>query len=353
LNLKEEDSKIYNIIWQRALASLMSPAVILNTIAEVDIKSYKFRSTVNKVIFQGFLKITGEKILEEFQENFFEGQEVFLNELVSVQHFTEPPPRYSEATLVKTLEELGVGRPSTYASIIGTIIARKYVVIESRYLVPTDMGRVVNSLLVKHFPNIVDYKFTAKMEDDLDKVALGSQNWVELMKNFYFPFDKDIEKKEKSISRSDYTVLGKSEEKCSECGKKMVVKLGRFGKFLSCSSFPKCKGMKPLDQNTGKQRIEIDLDEYENAPKTLDNRDFLLKKGRFGYFWAHPDYPKIKEIKSLEYKKEILIEKFGDPPKTKDNREFVLKKGRFGYFWAHPDYPEIKEIVKIAKKKEK
>lgn len=352
LGLAGEEATIYNLIWSKALSSLMAPAEMENVSVYIKIDNILFKANGKRVLFDGYLKVMKERISEVLLPDLKSGEELYLNQLDGVQHFTQPPARYSEATLIKKLEELGIGRPSTYASIISTLLARKYAEPEGRYLKPTDTGKVVNDLLVKYFNSIVDYGFTAGMEDNLDKVAEGKLDWVKMLGEFYFPFEKKVATEDKNIPRSEFTELGKSDEKCPECGKPMIIKLGRFGKFLSCTGYPKCKGMLPLGEDGVKAAEAIDYSKYEPAPKTEDGKEYIIKASRFGSFWAHPDYPKVKDSKPLMPKRETLLEQYGNIPQTDDKRDFLLKKGKFGFFWAHPDYPKVKEIINIKKKKD-
>ena len=356
LKLDDDLKKIYDLIWQRTMASQMSNAELESNTLVIEVKgkkTYEFRTSGKKILFDGFLRVYPEKLNEKILPSLKEGEELYLNTLQSSQHFTQPPARYSEATLIKKLEELGIGRPSTYASIISTIIQRKYVINENRYLIPTDTGIVVNSLLEKYFEEIVDYGFTAGMENKLDNIAEGKLDWIKMLKDFYFPFEKKVIKNDKSITRDEFTQLGDSDKECPECGGKMIIKLGRYGKFLSCKDYPKCKGMLSVeDENASPEDLaKEDLSNYELPPKTEDGREYLIKKGRFGKFWAHPDYPKVKDAQPLTLRKEALIEIYGNIPETKDGRSYLLKKGRFGEFWAHPDYPDTKDIIRIPKKK--
>jgi DNA topoisomerase-1 len=349
LGLSGDEATIYSLIWSKALSSLMASAELENISMYIDIDKNQFKANGKRLLFDGYLKVMKERVSEVLLPELKAGQELFLNQLDGIQHFTQPPARFSEAMLIKKLEELGIGRPSTYASIISTLLTRKYVESISRYLKPTDTGKVVNDLLVKYFNSIVDYKFTAGMEDDLDKVADGKLDWIKMLGDFYFPFEKEVKKQDKEIPRSEFTELGKSDEKCPECGKDMIIKLGRYGKFLSCTDYPKCKGMKPLLEEGQESAETLDYDKYEPAPKTEDGREYLIKASRFGSFWAHPDYPKVKDSKPLMPKRETLLEMYGTIPQTDDKRDFLLKKGKFGFFWAHPDYPKVKEIINIKK----
>ncbi len=357
LGLKGDEAKLYALIRKRTLASQMQPAIVENNKIVVNVKNYTFQATGQRVLFDGYLKVYPEKISENILPELKQNDVLNLGLLEGTQHFTQPPARYSEASLIKTLESLGIGRPSTYAPTIHTILVRKYVEKEGKYFKPTDTGRVVNNLLAKHFQNIVDVNFTADMEDDLDKVANGEADWVKMLSEFYRPFEKKLNEKQEAIKKEDFTVLAKSKVKCPECGKPMIVKLGRYGRFLSCSDFPDCKGMLGLDEEGN---VEKDPEEkikdpefiktYLPAPQTEDGRSYLLKKGRYGQFWAHPDYPKVKDAQPLELRPEKVVELYGEPPVTKDKRQFLLRNGKFGPFWAHPDYPEVKEIISIKKK---
>jgi len=232
------------------MACQMNPAVFDSTSINIQADKYEFKSNGNILKFDGFLRIyqikTQDVLLPEIKEN----EILDLEKLIPSQHFTKPPAPYSEATLVKALEENGIGRPSTYAPTLDTIQRRNYVVKKLRYLYPTDIGIVVNDLLVKHFPNIVDINFTAKMEEDLDKIAQGKEKWVKIIKEFYIPFAKNIKDKEKEIDKKELTEEPSSEI-CDKCGKPMIIKIGRYGKFLACSGFPKCKNTKPIQNPSG------------------------------------------------------------------------------------------------------
>jgi DNA topoisomerase-1 len=357
-HLKGDEARLYELIWRRAVASQMASAQLEQQKVIVDANDkYEFTATGRRVLFAGFLKVYADNTKDQILPELKKAQVLYAEQILGWQHFTQPPARFSEATLVKELESLGIGRPSTYAPIIQTILQRGYVEKLGRYFKPTDIGFVVTDLLSKHFPNIVDTHFTAGMEDELDDVAEGKQNWVQMLRKFYDPFAKSLNLKDKEIAKEDFTVLGESDEKCPECGSKMVIKLSKFGKFLSCSRFPECKGMKALELEPGEegdvanQATQVNLDDYQPAPKTDDGRDYILKKGRFGNFWAHPDYPQVKDAKPLELKPEKLAEKYGQPPQTDDGRPYLLRRGRFGFFWAHPDYPKVKDIVPIKQAK--
>lgn len=332
LKLDGDQERVYDLIRSRALSSQMTPARLLNTVISIEIDRYIFTANGKVVQFPGYLRVSREKSEDTILPDIKEGQELFLEALRAIQHFTEPPARYSEATLIKKMEELGIGRPSTYASIISTILARKYVETEGRYLKPTDMGGLVNKLLTNYFSNVVDYGFTAEMEDNLDKIAEGKLDWVKMLKDFYFPFEKEIVTQEKNINRSEFTELGKSEEKCPKCGSPMVVKISRYGKFLSCSKYPECDGMLGMEKE---EALSLDENKYELGPKTDDGRDYVLKNSKYGKFWAHPDYPKVKDTKPLLLKEKCPL----------SGHSLVERKGKWGKtFIGCSNYPDCKFI---------
>jgi len=256
--LTPEQYKLYGLIWKRFLASQMAPAVLDTTSVDIVAGEYILRATGSVVKFAGFMSVylegkddpsTGSGTEDEDAENILPeltiGEKLKLEEIIPLQHFTQPPPRYTEATLVKYLEEKGIGRPSTYAPIISTIQTRNYVINDRKKLTPTDLGKAVNKQLEKHFPGIIDEIFTATIEGELDLVAEGQKLWTDVLKEFYFPFETDLKRAEvemESIKVPDRV----SDEKCEVCGKVMLIKVGRFGEFLACSGFPECKTTKSI-----------------------------------------------------------------------------------------------------------
>lgn len=249
LQLTPQQAKLYKLIWQRFIASQMSPAVFDATSVDVQAKEYMFHTTGQMLKFDGFLKVYPMKF-EETDLPTLEKEEILdLKELLSEQHFTQPPPRYNEASLIKALEGYGIGRPSTYAPILSTIQDRNYVEKDDqRRLLPTEIGIAVNDLLVEHFPKIVDVDFTAAMEEDLDKIAEGKKEWQPMMKEFYGPFAENLEKKEKEVEKKTIAAE-ETDQKCPECGKNLLIRLGRYGKFYACSGFPECKYTASLEEN--------------------------------------------------------------------------------------------------------
>ena len=243
--LEPEQYKLYELIWNRFVSSQMTPAVFKNRKIEITAGDFQFGVSGSNIVFDGFLKLYRDEEEEESIVDFSQYHEQDALNLIEVkptQHFTKPPPRFSDASLVKALEEQGIGRPSTYASIIQTLVFRNYVLRQKGYFNATELGIKVSDLLVEFFPGIMDVRFTAEMEEDLDEVEEGKVEYAELLKNFYEPFIKELEFAGDNMKRTQNFV----EEKCPECDRQMVVKWGRRGKFLSCSGFPKCKFAKPI-----------------------------------------------------------------------------------------------------------
>jgi len=251
--LDARQAKLYDLIWRRFIACQMTSAVFDATTVDIAAKNYIFRATGSVIKFDGFLRVYLIKLQETLLPSLSKEEILELIKLLPEQHFTQPPPRYSEATLVKALEEQGIGRPSTYAPIISTVQGRNYVEKnEQRKFQPTEIGCLVNDLLVENFPRIVDIQFTARMEEDLDKIAAGQENWVPVIRNFYQPFQANLLKKYQEVEKKKI-IEEKTEKKCPECGHSLVIRLGRFGKFYACSGFPKCRYTEPMLKSTGVQ----------------------------------------------------------------------------------------------------
>jgi DNA topoisomerase-1 len=252
---EKSEEKIYDLIWRRFIATQMAQARINSTKVEIEaIKeknvNYSFLAEGKTIEFEGFMKVYPLSIKEKILPDLKEKEPLKLKKITPYQHFTKPPSRYSEATLVKTLEKYGIGRPSTYAPIISTIQERGYVEKdENKKLKPTEIGIIVNDLLTTHFPEIVDIQFTAKMEKELDEIAIGKISWQKPLKEFYFPFEKELKIKEKEVKK--WNLNKETNEICPECGAPLLLKWGKFGRFYACSNFPKCNYTKPLFESTG------------------------------------------------------------------------------------------------------
>jgi len=245
---KAQAGKLYDLIWRRFIACQMAQAIFDSTTVDILAKNHTFRATGQVLKFDGFLKVYPLKF-EENELPPLEMDEVLdLIKLIPSQHFTQPKPRYSEATLIKELEKNGIGRPSTYAPIISVIQERNYIEKnEQKRFRPTEIGIVVNDLLVNHFPKIVDIKFTAEMEEDLDEIAQGQKKWVKVMREFYITFEENLKKKYQEVSKKN--LVEKTEKICPKCGAPLLIRLGKFGRFYACSKFPKCKYTESLEEN--------------------------------------------------------------------------------------------------------
>ncbi|SDC11780.1 DNA topoisomerase-1 [Melghirimyces thermohalophilus] len=254
--LSRDQFRLYKLIWERFVASQMAPAVLDAISADIRVGEAIFRATGSKVKFPGFMKVyiegndDGKKEEAKFLPPLEEGQKLKKKSLDPKQHFTQPPPRYTEARLVKTLEEKGIGRPSTYAPILDTIQKRGYVVLEDRRFVPSELGEIVISLMEEFFPEILDVEFTVSMEEQLDHIEEGKVDWVQILERFYEQFKKRLEVAEEEMKEVEIKDEV-SDEVCEKCGSPMVYKFGRYGKFLACSAFPDCRNTKPILKSTG------------------------------------------------------------------------------------------------------
>ncbi len=304
--LSPEQHKLYELIWKRTIACQMAHAV-LNLVA-VDLTcgdgKHVFRATGSSIAKPGFMTVYLEgkddskesDDKESFLPAMEEGRPVKLNDIIAAQHFTEPPPRYGEASLVKALEEHGIGRPSTYATIISTLQNREYVTLETKRFYPTDVGRIVNKFLTEHFTKYVDYDFTANLEDELDAVSRGEQEWIPLMGKFWQPFNLLIHEKEEQVQRKDVTQEA-IDEKCPQCGSPLSIRLGRNGRFIGCTHYPECSYTRNLNDDKAASA----------EPETVEGRvcpscasPLVIKAGKYGKFIGCSGYPKCTHIEPLE-----------------------------------------------------
>jgi DNA topoisomerase-1 len=355
--LGPDELKLYRLIWQRFVASQMTPAVFDQTTIDIRAGRFTFRATGSVQKFDGFLKVYQEGRDEKPQEDeesdedknlprVTEGETLTLNSMTPNQHFTEPPPRYSEATLVKALEEKGIGRPSTYAAIMTTIQDREYVEkVEGRFH-PTPLGMTVNDLLVASFDDIFNTAYTARMEEELDEIEEGKLNWRAALHEFYGKFAVDLEKAAETIKNTKKMAIP-TDEICEKCGSGMVIKFGRFGQFLACENYPECKNTREVasKQSAVSSQQTADGSEAEAEaipPCELCGREMSLKKGRFGSFYGCTGYPECKNIRK--------IAKGDQPPPPppellnetcpKDGAQLVKRHGRFGEFISCSNYPK-------------
>jgi DNA topoisomerase-1 len=300
--LSPDQLKLYALIWRRTVASQMAQAVIDSVSVDIVAKdTYLFRANGSRVKFPGFTQVYIEGKDEEGEEKegmlppLIQGERLSLQELKPEQHFTQPPPRYTEATLVKTLEEYGIGRPSTYAMIVEILQMRKYVKLIDKRFFPEDTGMTVNELLVNHFPRYVDYQFTAGMEEKLDEIARGEIEWKPVVREFWEPFITLIKEKEEEVKKGD-VVNEKTDEVCPQCGKPLVIKLGRYGRFYACSGFPECRYVRRLNgQKDEEQKNQVFSEERcEKCGSPM-----LIREGRYGKFLACSGYPRCRNIRSI------------------------------------------------------
>jgi DNA topoisomerase-1 len=338
--LSADQFKLYDLVWKRTVACQMAEALLDQTSVDVGVgKGFRFRAAGTVIRFPGFMKLYIEGRDDENEEKegmlppLAEGELLALRELIPEQHFTQPPPRYTEATLVKTLEEYGIGRPSTYASIMNTLIERKYARLDKKRFFPEDVGMVVSDLLVNHFTRYVDYNFTASLEEELDSVSRGEKQWKPLLHDFWGPFSALLKQKESEVSKSDLTTEATSEI-CPECGKPLVVKLGKFGKFFACSGYPECKHIRKMEKEKGEAAEPVYSEEKCDKCGSL----MLIKDGRYGKYLACSAYPGCKNIQPLVKPKGTGVA----CPDCKEG-ELTEKKSRYGkMFYSCNRYPACK-----------
>jgi DNA topoisomerase I len=344
--LSADELKLYRLIWQRALASQMAPKDLETTTAEMAAGDYQLRASATRTVFDGFAAVyteaTDEDAAAAAEEaerrlpKLVDGESLDIRQVTPSQHFTQPPPRFTEASLIKALEEHGIGRPSTYAATISTIVDRGYVTVVERRLRPEPVGEVVTDLLVEHFGAFVDVEFTARMEEELDEVARGEREWVPLLRDFYGPFSALVAEKRTELRRSDFTTE-ETDEICSE-GHPMVIRLGRNGRFLACSLYPEHKETRPLP---GEEQEMPAVEGVGDTCPECKEGTLTAKRGRFGFFAGCSRYPDCK-----------YIHKTGPPPPEQLPFEVACVKCGEGHlaarrarrtgnvFWGCSRYPK-------------
>src|SRR5215467_3661105 len=352
--LEKDELALYRLIWQRFVASQMMPAVFDQTTIDISAgEKYTFRATGSVIKFDGFLAVYEEGKDEKDEDDderaaklpkVEKGEELKLNSLTPNQHFTEPPPRYTEATLVKALEEKGIGRPSTYASIMSVIQDREYVTRKEGRFYPTELGMIVNDLLVGSFDDLFNVQYTAHMEEELDEVEEGKMVWTDTLAEFYEKFASDLEAAKqhmKDIKRQEIL----TDERCENCGSRMAIKFGRYGQFLACTNYPECKTTRDIPKvhdDASEETAEAAAEEEcENC-----GRPMVLKRGRFGQFLACTGYPECKTTRKIQKggriaAPDVVLEEVC--PKCGKNN-LVIKQGRFGPFTACSNYPACKYV---------
>jgi len=376
--LGRDEFRLYTLIWNRFVASQMASAVFATTRADIEAGEYSFRATGSVLKFQGWLAVYHEGKDEDAGSRdddaaddsedrrlptLSEGQELKPDSLLPKQHFTQPPPRFSEATLVKELEENGIGRPSTYASILSTIQNRDYVQKEAKRFNPTELGLLVNDLMVDSFGDIFQVGYTARMEGELDRIEEGEIDWIDALREFKVKFDKDL-----AVARENMRDVKReaipTDQICDKCGKPMVLKWGRFGQFVACSGYPDCKNTREVNGNvetdTGDRAslasaakvakvsaepnpIEANADPCEKCGKSM-----VLRRGKFGQFLACSGYPDCKTTRKITVSKdgktEVRADVMLDETCPRCKSRLALKQGRFGEFTACSDYPNCRYV---------
>ena len=297
-HLSRDQFRLYQLIWNRFVASQMAPALFDQTRVKITAGEYVFQATGTVMKFPGFTAVYVESRDEEEEKAaalppLSKGDKLELKSLVPQQHFTQPPPRYTEATLVKELEENGIGRPSTYAAILSTIQEREYVVKEGSQLKPTDLGFLVTDMLVESFPEILDVEFTAHMEEELDLIEEGKVPWLGVMREFYGPFKASLERA-RTTMRNVKAEEEPTDIECDKCGRKMVIKWGRKGRFLACPAYPECKNTKDFTIDDDGRVVVVEREEEVRGQCPQCGKPMVLKSGRFGRFLACSDYPRCK-----------------------------------------------------------
>lgn len=363
--LSPEELKLYRLIWQRFVASQMMPALFDQTTIDIEAGRFTFRASGSVQTFDGFLKVYQEGRDEKRDEDededeknlplVKEGEQLKLNELSSNQKFTEPPPRFTEATLVKTLEEKGIGRPSTYAAIMTTILDREYVEkFEGRFH-PTALGTTVNDLLIASFDDLFNETYTARMEEELDEIEEGKLKWTDALKEFYEKFANDLKTAEKQMREAKQLAIP-TDEICENCSSPMVIKLGRFGQFLACTNYPECKttrevksresGVKSQENGEQSQTPDSGLQTPDSVePCEICGKEMALKRGRFGQFYGCTGYPECKNIRKIS--KSGAVAQAPIPLDEKcpvDGANLVKRFGRYGEFISCSNYPKCDYI---------
>jgi len=329
--LSADELKLYRLIYNRFMASQMTEAVLESQSIIFASEDTKFKASGKKLIFDGFYKVTGYSEKDKLLPNLKPDQEVSLDDIKATQHFTEPPARYNEASLIKKLESLGIGRPSTYAPTITILQTRKYIEIEKKRIHPTEIAFTVIELLEKYFPEIVDSNFTANMEELLDSVAEGKANWQQILKDFYTPFMQKIADGKKNIKSQKVAIP--TGEMCPKCGSELLLRKGRYGEFIACSNYPKCRYTKNTDGT--------EAPEPEMTDQKCDKcgSPMVIKDSRRGKFLACSAYPKCKNAKPLNPPKELSV------PCPECGGKLLEKQGRRGVFFGCENYPKCKFIA--------
>ena len=346
----ERQVRLYRLIWNRFMASQMADQQLRITAIDVSAGPYTLRGRGIHVAFPGFTAVYPTREKEAVVPALDAGQWLDMLSLAADQRFTEPPPRYSEASLVRELEQNGIGRPSTYAAIIGTIQDRGYVYLEEKRFHPTDLGFAVTDQLVAHFPDIINVEFTAGMESKLDEIEEGQADWVQTLREFYGPFNESLEKAE--VAMDKVTVKPQETDiKCELCGKPMLLRVGRRGPFLACSGYPECKHTQPAPGSAEAEQPKKAPPEPTDQVCEKCGSPMVIRSGRRGRFLACSAYPKCKNARPLPEEEAKSAALAGGEKCDLCGKPMAVRRGRFGPFLGCTGYPECKGIKKIPKDK--
>jgi DNA topoisomerase-1 len=345
--LTTDQYKLYELIWKRTVACQMIAATLDTVAVYLSCGSGNtFRANGSTIADPGFMVVYQEGMDESRKEDgdtgippsLREGEQVKLVAIRTEQHFTEPPLRYTEASLVKALEEFGIGRPSTYANIIATLQQRKYALLQKRCFVPTDVGRIVNRFLTQHFSRYVDYDFTARMEDELDAISRGERDWIPVMRAFWEPFKSLVDETEENVSRRE-VISESTDESCPKCGKPLLIRLGKRGRFIGCSGYPGCDYTRSLESEANKESSNPEIIADRLCPKC--NSALLIRNGRYGQFIGCSHYPECNYLEPLHKPKNT-----GVSCPACGNGTLIQRKSRQGrLFYSCSSYPDCKYAV--------
>ncbi|MCH8285432.1 type I DNA topoisomerase [candidate division KSB1 bacterium] len=347
--LTGDQLKLYTIIWNRTLASQMNPSVSNQTSVFINAGQNEFQAIGTELVFSGFLKVwqgagnndnDNEDDITKIPPGLEERMILDLENSDLKQHFTKPPPRFSDSSLVKELEQLGIGRPSTYALIVSTLSSRKYVVKEKKKLIPTELGQMVKKIVYKGFPDTFDVNFTARMETELDQIASGKKNYFEVIEGFYKPFQENLDRVFSNIKSFKQEISEKAGFDCDLCGNDMIIKWGKNGKFYACSAFPDCKNTRQIETQEKQPEEKADF-KCEKC-----GSDMIVRAGRYGDFYGCSNYPECKNIVKKDGKQKTPPEKAGFQCE-KCGKDMVVRTGKRGKFYACSGFPKCRNIVNI------
>ncbi len=339
--LTKDQFKLYKIIWQRFISCQMSPAVIKKVKVSLKCLKYEFRSNGREIIFDGYTKLWVSKKKDKILPSIEKGERFKWDLLKAKKHKTKPPPRFTPATLVKELEKNGIGRPSTYAFIIKTLLKRKYVKSMKGSLKALEIGIIVNDVLKNHFPSIMDKKFTARMEEKLDKIAAGNLEWKNMLRDFYENFKNEYDL---AVNEMEKVKDERLDKKCPRCSSPMVIRRGRNGRFVACSSFPECKQTFALDKNDNILKPETTRYKCPNCGSPM-----IMKRGKYGKFIACSKYPDCKTTRSVDKEGKVLTIPLDYQKCPKCGKNTIIRSGPRGKFIACIGYPGCKFTISLKK----